>query len=339
VIIDLHAHHIQPKMLDFDPFWGPRFAPDADGMQRMTIGKWQLTLGTKEAAAAHAAGGDSSPLEWMKAPNRLKQMDERGIDKAVMSVPAHAFMYHTGDFGTKWCRMVNDEFAEYCAQAPDRLFWWAPLPLQNPEEALKELDRAIKLGARGVNTGGVNLGGHEFHDEALLPVWKRCAELNVPVYVHGYNQSVGWEDPSKDMFETTSIVGFCYDETVAFWNLICGGVLDKVPDLTVCITHGGGFVPYQLGRFDATAGNLSDGLNKKPFLSYLDNFYFDPLIHDPFMRQAVIDSIGADRLLYGTNFNGSDQIRGYLLEGMKVSESDTDKICYQNASALLDISV
>jgi aminocarboxymuconate-semialdehyde decarboxylase len=112
-----------------------------------------------------------------------------------------------------------------------------------------------------------------------------------------------------------------------------------VPDLTVCITHGGGFVPYQIGRFDATAGNLSDGLNKKPFLSYLENFYFDPLIHDPIMRQAVIDSIGADRLLYGTNFNGSDQIRGYLLEGMKVSDADSAKICHQNASALLDIAV
>src|SRR5205807_5657586 len=138
---------------DLDPIWGPRFGRDGDGPHRLTIGKWVLTMGTKEGTAAFEAGDHTSPLEWMKAPNRLKLMDEQGIGKAVLSIPAHAFMYHTGDFGVTWCRMVNDMFAEYCAQAPDRLYWWAPLPFQNPDEALKELDRAIELGARGVNTG------------------------------------------------------------------------------------------------------------------------------------------------------------------------------------------
>jgi aminocarboxymuconate-semialdehyde decarboxylase len=337
MIIDAHAHHIQPRMLGFESARGFEFATDSPAKQRVSTTDRPLP-GTRDGTAEEAVGR-SSPMEWMEASNRLQQMDERGIDKAVISIPAHAYMYHTQDFGTRWCRMVNDEFAEYCAQAPDRLYWWAPLPLQDPGEALAELDRAVSLGARGINTGGVNFGGLEFHSEELLPVWQRCAELDVPIYIHGHNQSITWTDPTKDGFRTTAVLGACHDEAAAFWNLICGGVLDKARNLTIYITHGGGLVPYQIGRFAQANSTLSDGRNKKPFLDYLDHFYFDTLIHDPIMRQAVLDSIGADRLLYGTNFNGTDQIPGYLLEGMKISEEDEAKICYRNAATLLGISV
>jgi predicted TIM-barrel fold metal-dependent hydrolase len=169
-------------------------------------------------------------------------------------------------------------------------------------------------------------------------VWEVLCDLNLPMFIHGYNQSVTWgEKANDDRYETTAIVGMQYDESRCFWNLVCGGVLDRFPDLKVYITHGGGYVPYQLGRLAQTNKNLDVVHNKKPLLEYLKNFWFDVELHEPKMRQALVDVIGADRMVYGSNFGGSDAVRHDLTDGLKVSDEDLQKIRWKNACALLHI--
>jgi predicted TIM-barrel fold metal-dependent hydrolase len=116
-------------------------------------------------------------------------------------------------------------------------------------------------------------------------------------------------------------------------------VLDKFPNLKIYITHGGGFVPYQLGRMAMTNAVLRDAENARPLRTYLPNFYFDPLIHEVPMRQAVVEVIGADRLLYGSNFGGSDGIRDDLTAALKLSPDDREKIRWRNAAQLLRLDV
>ncbi|MGH7897783.1 MAG: amidohydrolase family protein, partial [Candidatus Binatia bacterium] len=139
-----------------------------------------------------------------------------------------------------------------------------------------------------------------------------------------------------ERYEITAIVGMCYDESRCFWNLVCGGVLDRFPKLQIYITHGGGYVPYQLGRFEATNRVLGDARNDKPVREYFrSNFWFDPLIHDLPMRRAVVEIVGPDRLLYGDNFGGSDGVRGDLTDGLGLSAADVAKIKSENAKKLL----
>jgi predicted TIM-barrel fold metal-dependent hydrolase len=128
-----------------------------------------------------------------------------------------------------------------------------------------------------------------------------------------------------------------YDETKCFWYLICGGVLDRFPQLKVYITHAGGFVPYQLGRLEQTINNLDVVHNKKPIRQYLKNFWFDPELHELPMRQAIVEVIGADQLVYGTNFGGSDAIRTDLTKDLRLSDDDREKIRWKNACKLLHI--
>jgi predicted TIM-barrel fold metal-dependent hydrolase len=185
--------------------------------------------------------------------------------------------------------------------------------------------------------GGANFGGLEFDDEAYYPLWEKFCELDVPIFIHGHNQSATWGDKADtERYEITAIVGMCYDESRCFWNLVCGGVLDRFPKLQIYITHGGGYVPYQLGRFEATNRVLGDAKNEKPVREYFSsNFWFDPLIHDLPMRRAVVEIVGPDRLLYGDNFGGSDGVRGDLTDGLALSETDRNKIKSENAKKLL----
>jgi aminocarboxymuconate-semialdehyde decarboxylase len=338
MIIDCHAHQLTPGMMSRHPHWGPIMTP-----RGLKIGDW--TLGSKAAAAAAAASGEPTDvdisikwLERMSIETRLGQMDEIGTDHLVLSVPAHAYMYWAGEFGDEYARIINDELAAYSGQAPDRLSFWGHANIANPAGAVAELDRAVKqLGAVGMSMGGSNFGGLEIYDEALDPVWAKLVELDVPIYVHGYNQSVTWgPDYKKDKFDTTSIVGMNVDEAKAFWYFTSGGVLDRFPDLKIYITHGGGFAPFQLGRFNATNQTMApDSVNKRPIRDYLPNFYFDLDLHSRAMRQAMIEDIGPDRLLYGTNFGGADKHHGDLCDGLGLTDAEKAKIHSENALGLL----
>lgn len=344
MLIDLHAHAPHPGYYNQHPHWGPFFEPCDDGDIRLRVGHWILTLGSPERRAMVKAGVKLNLEEyfarWADPKVRLAGMDAAGQNAQVVSVPSHCYMYWAEpEFSVPYARTVNNVLAEYCAGAPDRLFFWAHAPLNVPEEAAREIRRACtELGARGLVAGGANFGGLEFDDPEMDPVWAALCDLDLPMFVHGYNQSVTWgEKANEDRYETTAIVGMNYDETKCFWNIVCGGVLDRFPKLKVYITHGGGYVPYQLGRLAQTNQNLDVVHNKKPVLDYMKNFWFDVELHELPMRQALVEVIGADRLVYGSNFGGSDAVRSDLTDGLKISDSDLQKIRFRNACDLLKL--
>lgn len=348
MLIDLHAHAPHPDYYNQHPYWGPAFELQPDGDIKLRVGDWILSLGAPERKAAlrqaHAEGKTLEVSEymerWRDPKFRLAGMDSAGQSAQVVNVPSHCYMYWTDkDFSVSFSRKANEVLAEYCSADPSRLMYWAQAPLNAPEEAAKEIRRACtEFGAKGLSAGGSNFGGLEFDSPEMDPVWQALCDLDLPMFVHGFNQSVTWGDKANtDRYETTSIVGMNYDETKAFWYMINGGVFDRFPDLKVYITHGGGFVPYQLGRLANTNPNLDVYHNKKPFLDYMKNFYFDVELHELPMRQAMVDVIGADRVLYGSNFGGSDAVRHDLTEGLKLSDDDLQKIRWKNACELLHI--
>jgi predicted TIM-barrel fold metal-dependent hydrolase len=344
MLIDLHAHAPLPGYYNQHPHWGPFFEKGDDGDIRLRVGHWILTLGSPERKAAVKAGKAPSLEEyfasWSDPKNRLAKMDAAGQDAQVLSVPSHIYMYWAEpEFSVPFARTVNDTLAEYCAGGDGRLYAWAHAPLNVPEEGAKELRRAVKEhGFLGLSAGGANFGGLEFDDPAMDPIWRALCDLDLPMFVHGYNQSVSWGDKANDdKYETTAIVGMQYDETRCFWYMVNGGVFDRFPDLKVYITHGGGYVPWQLGRLNQCNKNLDTTHNKKELVDYLPNFYFDLELHEKIMRQAILDLVGADRLLYGSNFGGSDAVRHDLTEGLRISDEDLQKIRYKNALDLLHL--
>ncbi|TFH67735.1 amidohydrolase [Gammaproteobacteria bacterium LSUCC0057] len=334
MLIDVHAHMITPNMLNCDPFWGPRMT-----LKGFTVG--DFSLGTKQPAASTDAEAEANLLRKMSHQGRRALMAERGVDRLVFSVPSHAFMYWAGDFGNRYAALCNQELSNYCAADPDHFSFWAHANLAEPEAAAKEIHRAItELGAVGVCVGGANFNGLQAYSPELDPVWAVLEKLNAPIMVHGYNQSVWWgEKHTDDKFETTSILGDCYDESLFFWYLICGGALDRFPNLKTYITHAGGMALFQLGRLnELNRGMAPDALNEKPLVDYLANFWFDLDVHSVALRRAVVDLVGVDRLLHGTNFGGAYDF-GDPAAGLGLTEQQSEKIRSGNALALLNLAV
>jgi predicted TIM-barrel fold metal-dependent hydrolase len=346
MLIDLHAHPPHPGFLEQDPFWGPFYESTPDGDLQLRIGNWKLSMGTPERRALVAAGKIVSREETLRRRGdpsiRLAQMDAAEQDMQVLSLPPPYSMYGAeAPFARRYARHVNEVLRAYCSADTRRLKFWAHTPLQDPESAAAELDHAVKnLGALGLAMGGANFGGLDVHHPEMRVVWKKCVELDVPIFVHGHIQSMFWTDKApKEDFDTTAALGYCYDETRLFWNFICGGVLDDLPGLKIYITHGGGFIPYQIGRLHHINAVLRDGKNKRPLRDYLPHFYFDPMIHEHAMRRAQLEVIGVDNLVYGTNFGGADATRDELTAPLGLSEEDRDKIRWKNTAKLLKLDL
>jgi aminocarboxymuconate-semialdehyde decarboxylase len=324
MLINLHAHELTYGMFDHDPYWGPAWVNNT-----LKIGDW--SLGNTNKNQPH-------PAEYFSLEAQRKRMVDRGIDKLVLSQPAHMFMYWADDFGTRFSRIVNDELSQFVAQDPEHFDFWALVPMADPDPAVApvELERAVtELGAVGMMTGGVNFAGREIHDEAFYPLWEKMIELQVPAFVHGYNASASGHG-AEDQFDTSSIIGMNNFETICIWNLICGGVLDRYPELRFYVTHAGGFFPYHLGRFEQTNQTMApDSVNEKPVSEYLDNFVFDPDLHEPIMRKALVDFIGIDRFVYGDNLGGSDNFHGDLTDDIGLTDADREKIRSTNALRIL----
>lgn len=335
MLIDVHAHLLTQGMLNQHDFWGPFMKTTG-----LTVG--HFSLGTKQPAkAATDEEAQANLLSRMTHASRRALMAERGVDKLVLSTPSHAFMYWAAEFGTEYAKICNDEIAAFCRVDPDHFDFWCHANLADPQAAVREIDRAVRvLGAKGVCVGGANFNGLEAHDERLFPVWEKLSELDVPIMVHGYNQSI-WlgERHTEDRFETSSIVGDCVDETLFFWYLINGGALDVFPNLKTYITHAGGMAVFQLGRLsELNRAMAPDSRNKKPLMEYMDNFYFDLDVHAPGLRRGVAEVVGSHRLLYGTNFGGAYD-HGDLTQGLGLSDSDRERIRSKNAIELLKLSV
>ncbi|WP_432198188.1 amidohydrolase family protein [Streptomyces sp. bgisy027] len=329
MLLDLHAHQLTTEMFNKHPHWGPFWE---NGTLR--IGDWTLGTTNPEAPTIEQIYEERWTPEL-----RLESFRKAGIDKAVLSMPFHMVNYHTEpEFAIRFAQEVNDSLAAYCAGDPEVFKYWAHVPAQDPKAAAAELERTVtRFGASGISMGGANFGGKEVSDASFRPLWEKLCELDVMVFVHGYNQSVTWgEKASTDPYDTTSIVGMNHDETLFFWHLVNGGVLDDFPQLKIYITHGGGFIPYQLWRFNETNKTMApDSKNKKDVIEYASNFYYDLDVHHPAMRRAVTEIVGVDHLLYGDNFSGSDSHVGDLTDGFGLSEADRERIRSGNALRLL----
>lgn len=231
----------------------------------------------------------------------LAEMDRRRIDAAAISPPPQLFAYWAApEFGVRIARTVNDGLAEMQRACPDRFLPLASLPLQSPEQAARELERAsIELGLRGAALC-THVNGVDLDRADLDPVFLVAERLEIPLFLHP--QNAGDLARLKD-YHLWNLVGFMMETTTAGARLLMSGVFERHPRLKIVLAHGGGFLPYQLGRLDH-GYNVRPELNAripKPPTAYLNNILCDSLTHDWQALRFLIDRIGPDHVVLGSD--------------------------------------
>jgi len=241
---------------------------------------------------------------------RLRDMDREGIDVAVLYPSVGLFLEAIDDavLAEACCRVYNDWVADYCRADPRRLIGVAAVPMQDVQAAVRELQRAVTLGMKGVFIRPNPCRGRALHDYYFEPFWATCAEAGVPVGLHpsgagdlpGALQGLRLDAP---IMGHPSI--FFIDDFIGFSHLVCGGVLERHPQLTVVVLEaGGGWLPHWFDRFDHFAhvyGWMAPDLNLKPSAYFKRQCYvsFDP---DETTLPLLAPLIGEDRIVWASDY-------------------------------------
>ena len=202
--------------------------------------------------------------------------------------------------GLKRRNSVNDGIANMARAFPERLMGMGTLPMQNPDAAVAELERIVKQhGFRSVELG-TSIGDEQLADKRFRPVLRRALELDVFIFAHPYSNSGVC---NLDDYYLSNLIGNPLQTTLMVSHLMFSGVLDELKKLRICLAHGGGYVPYQIGRFNHghTVRKETRALTKTKPNALLRRFYYDALTHDPRALRYLIDLVGADRVVIGTD--------------------------------------
>ena len=234
---------------------------------------------------------------------RIEEMDRQGID--VQAVSLYVGQYHywaERDLAEKLVRIQNEKLAELCAMHPTRLVALGAVALHFPDLAAEQMAHAVEeYGFPGfMITGSVN--GDEISAPRFDAFWHRVEELDVLVFVHprGFVEGAtrfeghGW---------LGNTVGNPLETTVALSHMIFDGFLDRFPDAKICAAHGGGYLPTYIGRSDNCYGvdPRCQHMKRKPS-EYLKQLYFDTLVYSPEVLRHLIDSVGPERIVIGTDY-------------------------------------
>ena len=268
---------------------------------------------------------------------RLADMDRQKINRQVLTLWADIFGYELPpDKGVAWHRLMNDCLARLCDQAPDRFAWMGSGPLQNAALAAAELERTMKAGAIGTMVAA-HLDGHNLGECDLDEFWATCVALDAPVFVHPA-QPVA---PARaQRFALNQICGYTNDTTLTIGSMISTGVLDRFPKLQLILSHGGGALPYLIGRFDrmyhAANSKVTGTVAAEPPSAYLGRFHYDTILHHAPALNYLRDLVGIEKMLLGTDmpFPPGDPDALSTLRAADFTDADITQIADVNPRAL-----
>jgi len=233
---------------------------------------------------------------------RLADMDSTEVDMHVLSVSPQTWLYgQEALVGVAAAMIQNDGIARLVKQKPDRFSGIATLPMQAPQKAADELRRAMKmLGLRGAMIGS-NVGGKNLDDPSFEPLWAAAAELDAFFMIHPGN--VAGADRLRSYY-LGNLIGNPLDTTIAAACLIFGGVLERHPNFKPVMVHGGGFIPYQGGRWVhgwRVRPEPKAHLKHSPE-QYLERFRYDTILHAKAPLEFLVASAGANRVFLGSDY-------------------------------------
>jgi predicted TIM-barrel fold metal-dependent hydrolase len=276
---------------------------------------------------------------------RLADMDASGITVQVLSVAGPGADLVPGREGVELARAYNDALAAACARHPDRYRGFAHLPMQAPEAAADELERAVKdLGFHGVLVNGAT-DGRFLDDPAFEPILARAEALGVPIYLHpGIPAEAvrnAYFDGLPGNFSFTlalSAWGWHAETAIHTLRLVLSGGLDRHPGLKIVIGHMGEALPFMLDRIDETTGAEAKTLLRRSVRQTLvDQVWittsgFFTMV--PFM--AALMTFGVDRIMFSVDYPFASNARARaFLDALPVSPADRAKIAHGNADRLL----
>lgn len=327
MIIDIHAHVIPSEILhEANPVdaWRPRVFRDAQGKQKVDRGGKVI---------------GSAIREFVDIDRIIAEQQAAAVDVLAISPWSSLFNYaFSPDEGQLACRLQNDAIARMVGAYPRQLAGMGMVPLQDARLAVKEAEYiAHDLGMHAIEIG-TNINSAYLGDESLLPFWEAIASLDLFVFVHPVE---GIGGAMVKQYYLWNLFGNPSETALTTASLILNGTLERFPSLKICMAHGGGSLPYIIGRLDRGYEVRPEAKAKitRPPSTYLRQLYFDTITHSAEALRYLIQLVGADHVLLGSDYPfdmGYERPRD-LVDGLNLPAEQSNAILGATAARLLSI--
>lgn len=269
---------------------------------------------------------------------RLADMDRAGVDVAVVSLSTPNVFFTGPDKQPFIARMMNDAYAETRAAHPTRFRCFASIPMDNPDEALKELHRAIdELKLNGVVLLS-NIGGRPLTAPQYRPFFQEANRMKLCIFLHPMLPAAS--EPFQE-YVLGPIIGFPADTTLAVARMCFDGMFRDFPDIRWIIGHAGGAVPFLMERMDSGWRDFAETKVKidQPPSTYLKKLYYDTVTFNPYNLHLLRDLVGTDHMLMGSDYPhllGSIDKAVTSIEALAIPEAEKARIFSGNAQSILN---
>jgi len=233
---------------------------------------------------------------------RIDNMDKARVDLAVVSLTCPNVYWGGEKVSVQAARHMNDEFARAQKKWPHRIRWFASLPWQYPKAALLELKRAVKAGAAGVMVIA-NVSGRHLTDPLFDPIWRAIDDAALPVLVHP-GAPPGSSELGMHEFQLSAPIGFTFDTSLAVSRMILAGFFNRHAKLKIIAAHGGGALPFLVGRLDICWDNIPAARSKtteRPS-NYMRQVYADSVVFRQDALDMAVSVFGTNNVLYGSDY-------------------------------------
>lgn len=282
---------------------------------------------------------------------RYDEMVSGGVTTQILSTVPVMFNYWAKAEDTlDLCHLLNNDLAcqirkfqtieEEKEKKIKSFYGFGTVPMQRVDYAIEEMTRCMK----DLNFKGIQIGSHinswNLDAKELYPFWKRAEDLNCPIFVHPWDMDHVTNNFTK--YWLPWLVGMPSETTTAICCLLMGNILKLFPRLKICFAHGGGAFPFTIGR-------IQHGYDVRPDLcatecslgpeEFLGKFYTDSLVHSKKSLDLLIDVIGEDKVILGSDypFPLGEHVAGSLVESTDYSDDLKEKLLYKNALEFLSI--
>lgn len=319
MVIDIHTHILPKDLPDYTKKFG--------------YGDF-IRLDHHKPCCARMMVGDKFFREveqnaW-DADTRITECDQHGVHVQVLSTIPVLFSYWAKPKDAlEVSMMLNDHIADIVNRYPKRFAGLGTIPLQDPDLAIRELERCMKIGMRGVQIGS-HVNNWNLNAPELFPVFEAASKMGAAVFVHPWDM-MGQDRMTR--YWLPWLVGMPAETSLAICSMIFGGVFERLPDLRVAFAHGGGSFPSTIGRiehgFECRPDLVAIDNNVNP-RSYLGKFYFDSLVHDKEVLKYLVNLAGANRVACGSDypFPLGETIPGSLIKNMDFDQHTKDLLLH-----------
>jgi aminocarboxymuconate-semialdehyde decarboxylase len=268
-------------------------------------------------------------------------MNSLGVDIQVVSTNVAFYQYdQVLPTAIAIAQDCNNEIHQMTMDYPDRLAGLGTVPMQNIPAAIAEMERAVvTMGLKGVMIDD-KVNGKTYDEPEFLPFFKAAEQMGAFILVHQAYPTVVHQRISR--YHLPNSIGNLADRTITFAALVYGGVMDQCPDLKICLCHGGGYTCFGIGRMDRGWQVRAEARQfiQKPPSAYLRSFYYDCLTQSGPALRYLIDTVGADRVVLGTDWPadmGQDWPVSWILSLESLSQAEKEAILYRNLERVLGI--